>query len=71
MTTQPVCPKCGGQMDGGNLQGLVQFVSDNAKTEFWSLGPEVGVSMARACLSCGFVESYLDPQILNGKTGTV
>jgi hypothetical protein len=54
-------------MDMGSLGGFVQYLSDNAQARFWSLGPEVRVSRARACLSCGYVELYLDPEVLRSK----
>lgn len=54
-------------MDEGKLQGFLNYVSDNASAKFWSWGPEVGISRARVCLSCGYVELYLDTSVLNRK----
>ncbi len=65
--TQIACPKCGGQMDQGRMQGLLQYVSDNAEARFWSMGPEVRVSRANVCLVCGYMELYLDPEALRSK----
>jgi hypothetical protein len=54
-------------MDEGKLEGILQYVSDNASANFWSMGQEVRISRARACLVCGFVELYLDAAALNTK----
>ena len=67
LATQTVCLKCGGDMDEGKLQGFLHYISDNASANFWSLGPEVRVSRARACLVCGFLELYLDADALTQK----
>ena len=67
MATSILCLKCAGQMDEGKLQGSLHYVSDNASANFWSLGSEIRVSRARVCLSCGYVELYLDAAVLNRK----
>jgi hypothetical protein len=59
------CPKCGGPLDEGRLEDSVLYVSDRARApSFWSLDPKVYVTRARACLACGYVELFLDPQQL-------
>jgi predicted nucleic-acid-binding Zn-ribbon protein len=67
--THLICPKCGGRLDQGKMQGLLQYISDNAESRFWSVGPEVRVSRASVCLSCGYIELYLDPEALKNKIG--
>ena len=67
MAANVLCLRCGGQMDEGKLQGFLNYVSDNASAKFWSWGPEVRISRARVCLSCGYIELYLDTSVLNGK----
>ena len=61
------CPKCGGRQDEGKMQGLLQYVSDNAEARFWSMGPEVRASTARVCLTCGYIELSLDAKALKSK----
>ena len=67
--TQIICPKCGGQLDQGKIQSNLSYVSDKAESVFWSTGPEVRASRAKACLTCGYIELYLDPEALKNKTG--
>lgn len=53
------CPKCGGEMDTGQVQAFVTYVSDKAKTSFLHM-PGVRITRANACLNCGYVELYLN-----------
>ena len=58
------CPKCGGPMEDGAFgsTGGVQTFRSNRQ------GPRdmyTQVRPARACLHCGYLELYVDPQELN------
>ena len=65
ITSSVECPKCGGPLDEGRLESSVFYVSDRAqRPSFWSLDPKVYVTKARACLMCGYVELFLDPEQL-------
>ncbi|PSN11436.1 hypothetical protein C7293_24300 [filamentous cyanobacterium CCT1] len=60
------CPKCGGDMDVGRIVQSDSFLyySDWQKKRF-----KLGLLMtkAQACLTCGFIEMYLDPEALKKK----
>jgi|HigsolmetaAR202D_1030399.scaffolds.fasta_scaffold15018_2 predicted nucleic-acid-binding Zn-ribbon protein len=65
MSESPSCPKCGGPMDEGQLESSIFYTSDKDKRpSLWSLDPKVHLHRARACLTCGYVELYLDPDRL-------
>lgn len=64
-----VCPKCGGDMDEGTI-GLsalhLSYKPDSSQQEHRSfrLTPSTSISVnsARACLSCGYLELYIEPR---------
>lgn len=61
------CPKCGGKMDEGRIPKVLNWLSgykSNAQKHF---SFEVNFETARACLHCGYVEMYLDPDKLRRK----
>ena len=62
MDTHP-CPKCNEPMDEGTISVSNQmgYVS---KKQTGMLRTVTQIKQARACLSCGYVEMYLDPQEL-------
>ena len=61
------CPKCGGQMDEGRVptpqKFLIGYKSDNQK----HFSMETNVQKAKACLNCGYLELYIDPDDLKSK----
>ncbi len=61
------CPKCGGQMDNGRIPTPLKFLfgykSDTRK--HWSFESNVG--KAKACVQCGYLELYIDPEELRDK----
>lgn len=59
------CPKCGGEMDAGKVQadGLMYYSDWQKKT--FKLG--ILVDKARACLTCGYIELYLNAETLKKK----
>ncbi len=64
MATQASCPKCGGEMDEGKLWDNIPYFSNNSPTGFLSNAGSVSVVRAKACLTCGYLELYVDPQEL-------
>lgn len=58
------CSKCGGEMDEGNIT-RIGYVSK--KQTGFAIATQV--QKVRACLQCGFLEWYLDPQELRQKIG--
>lgn len=61
------CPKCGNDMDSGHVptawMGGVNYKTDSQG----SLSRPLVVEKAKACLKCGYVELYLDPEKLKSK----
>ncbi|MBD2459571.1 hypothetical protein H6G89_00815 [Oscillatoria sp. FACHB-1407] len=59
------CPKCDGEMDTGKLgiENVMYF--SNWQKNFFKAGTLI--DKARACTNCGFVELYLDPEVLKQK----
>ncbi len=60
------CPKCNGEMDEGRASAgdEIRYVS-NRQTGM--LRTATLVRRARVCLTCGYVELYLDPVELKKK----
>ena len=59
------CPKCGGEMDAGKVVAeSLMYYSDHQKKRF-KLG--ILVDKATACLTCGYIELYLNAETLNKK----
>jgi len=60
------CPRCNGEMDEGRVSAGEDFryLSNQQTGMVRSL---TRIQRARACLSCGFVELYLDPAELKKK----
>ncbi|MBK9925578.1 MAG: hypothetical protein IPP66_09830 [Anaerolineales bacterium] len=69
METQ-TCPKCNEPMDEGALSASdpTGYVS---KKQTGMLKNVTKISQARACLNCGYVELYLNPQELKSKLAKV
>jgi predicted nucleic-acid-binding Zn-ribbon protein len=61
------CPKCGGEMDEGRIPAphkwLLGYKSDRQK--HWSF--EANVEQVKACMGCGYLEFYLDPEEVRKK----
>jgi len=57
------CPKCGGEMDSGRAQAenSLIYYSDWQKKTF-KIG--ILVDKACACLTCGYIEFYLNAEVL-------
>lgn len=58
------CPKCGGEMDMGKISESLIYTS-NCQTGLFKVGTLV--DRTYACLTCGYVELYLNPEILKQK----
>jgi predicted nucleic-acid-binding Zn-ribbon protein len=60
------CSKCSGEMDTGKISGeqSLMYISD-CQIERFKIGTLV--NQAKACLTCGYVELYLDAAVLRGK----
>jgi predicted nucleic-acid-binding Zn-ribbon protein len=59
------CPKCGGEMEEGRIANKFLFGFKSARQKHWSF--EANVEKARACLDCGYIEMYVDPQEVKKK----
>ena len=60
------CSKCGGEVDTGRVSGEQSLIYiSNRQTEFFKIGTLI--QQATACLTCGYVELYLDAEILRKK----
>lgn len=53
------CPKCNGELDEGRVsaENELYYVSDRQSGTFKVATP---VRKGKACLSCGYIELYLD-----------
>jgi predicted nucleic-acid-binding Zn-ribbon protein len=62
----PNCPKCGGEMDQGTVSVTEspKYVSNRQKGILKVVTP---VNRAQVCLACGYVELYLDAEVLKKK----
>lgn len=62
------CPRCGGEMDEGTVSVSegVQYVSNHQKGMLRAVTP---ARRARVCLTCGYLELYLDAAELRKKIG--
>ena len=58
------CPKCGGEMDEGRVPKVLNWMSGYKSDSQKHFSFEVNLETAKACLSCGYVEFYLDPEKL-------
>ena len=60
------CPRCNGEMDEGRVSaGEDARYMSNRQTGM--VRSPTRIQRARACLSCGYVELYLDPAELKKK----
>lgn len=59
------CPKCGGAMEEGRIANKFLFGFKSNRQKHWSF--EANVQKAHACLDCGYVEMYVDPQQVKAK----
>lgn len=59
-----LCPKCGGEIDQGfvtttgGVAGL-SYMPGSQEGKFWP--KSIDLRRAKACLVCGYVEFYVDP----------
>ena len=68
MSNNAGCPKCGGEMDEGKIIGEgLSYVSGHSSAKFFSLPIMESPKRARACLTCGYVEFYVNAQALTQK----
>jgi predicted nucleic-acid-binding Zn-ribbon protein len=61
------CPKCGGKMDEGRIPKGLSWLSGYKSLSQKHFSLEVNFEKARACLNCGYIEMYLDPDKLRKK----
>lgn len=63
------CPKCGGEMDEGKLlsAGSWSYISGHSSAKFFSMPIMEDPKRARACLTCGYLELYINPEDLAKK----
>ncbi|HEY9598910.1 MAG TPA: hypothetical protein V6D33_14690 [Cyanophyceae cyanobacterium] len=59
------CPKCGGELDTGRITNEYLLYISNRQTPPAKYGTPI--NQARACLTCGYVELYLDAEVLNNR----
>jgi len=60
------CPKCNAPMDEGQAKSAEDlYYLSNRQTGM--IRKPTPIRQARACLTCGYVELYLDPAELNKK----
>jgi hypothetical protein len=61
----PKCQKCGGEMEEGRMSSQFMFGFKSNRQRHWSF--EANVQKARVCLSCGYIEMFVDPQEVNAR----
>lgn len=59
------CPKYGGAMEERRIANKVLFGFRADRQKHWSF--DASVERARACLACGDIEMYVDPQEVKRK----
>ncbi len=67
MNNSNQCPKCGGSMDEGRVPKGLNLLSGYKSSSQKHFSFEINFEKARACLECGYVELYLDPEKLKKK----
>ena len=50
------CPKCNGEMDEGQISEVLSYFSNN---QTGMIRSSTQVNRARVCLTCGYLELYL------------
>lgn len=62
MLNTAACTKCGGEMDEGKIKDdKLWYTSLKSSMGFFSNTSSVKIHHVRACLSCGYLEMYLNP----------
>lgn len=67
MDTDTGCPKCGGSMDEGRIPVPQKFLLGYKSEEQKHFSFECNIQKAKACLECGYLEFFLDPEELKSK----
>jgi len=62
-----VCPKCSGKMDEGRVPVPLKFLFGYKSTEQKHFSFECNIQKAKACLDCGYLELFVDPEELKSK----
>ncbi|GMM86751.1 hypothetical protein [Pseudoalteromonas sp. MTN2-4] len=63
------CPKCNGEMDIGRMPIPLKYLFGYKSLNQEQPSFELNVEKAKACLDCGYIELYLDPEKLRSKLG--
>ena len=61
------CPKCGGEMDEGRIPIALKFLFGYRSAAQRHFSWECNIQKARACLGCGYLELFLDPEEIKSK----
>ena len=61
------CPKCRGQMDEGRISASHIFLLGYKSNEGKRFSFESNIQKARACLDCGYLEFFLNPEEVKSK----
>ncbi len=63
----PSCPKCGGAMDDGRIPIPLKYLFGYKSSDQKHLTMESNVDKARACVDCGYLELYVNPDEIRKK----
>ena len=61
------CPKCDGKMDEGRIPSPLKYLFGYKSEDQKHFSFETNVDKAKACLECGYLEFYVDPNELKSK----
>ena len=64
---EPACPKCGGQMDEGRIPSPLKFLLGYKSDDQKHFSFDSNIQKAKACLDCGYLELFLNPEELKSK----
>jgi predicted nucleic-acid-binding Zn-ribbon protein len=62
-----LCPKCNSQMDQGRVPKPLTWFSGYKSDSQKHFSFEVNIEKAKACLNCGYLEFYINPDKLKEK----
>ena len=65
--TDTSCPKCNGEMIDGRIPSPMKYFFGFKSFDQKQFSFETNIHKAKACIVCGYIDLYLDPDELNSK----